>query len=154
MKFSKYTEQELKSLNVLPAGIYAFKVIEATNDFSKKKEGSDEPQKEIIKLKLSTKDAKGRDKYVYCTLSEEMPHIIKHFCDVAGLSFLYDQERLDAQDCIGKVGMMELIVKKSTNPQFGDQNWVKDFVLQKTTASNPELQKQADEVFKDDDITF
>ena len=142
MRFTKYSEQELKSLNVLPTGTYLLTVIEATDDISKPKENVQ--QKEIIKLKLMTKNLKGRDSFVYCNLSEDMPHLIKHFCDCTGLSHLYDQEKLTAGDCIGRIGMMQLIVKKSTNPDYGDSNMVKDFLMEKATEA------PIDQSFNDD----
>lgn len=144
MKFAPKTEEELEVQSLLEPGIYQFQVLDATNEMSKK-------GNEMIKLSLQLWDKDACCHWIFDYLLEAMSFKLRHFCSVTGLMTKYEKGQLDASDCIGKTGCVEISIKegnsKPDGTKYPSQNSVKDYVLNTSYAvsSNDSV---------DDDVPF
>jgi hypothetical protein len=122
MQFTPKTEQEVMAPLLLPAGLYEFKVVDAENCISKS--GND-----MIKLTLTVWAESAVTIFDY--LLEAMAHKLRHFCSATGLIAKYESGTLEDIDCVGKEGLLELIVQKGKQKDDGsmypDRNAIKDY---------------------------
>jgi hypothetical protein len=144
MKFKSKTEKEINEGNLIPKGIYPFEVIDATNSVSKK--GNDMIE---ATLRIFQPDGKTRQLTVY--LMEAMPAQLFHFCTYCGLAAEYGNGTLDASQCEGKTGYVDIGIKEDKTGQYPPQNNVRDFVrppaLKPGTAPHPAASQDEDVPF-------
>lgn len=133
MKFAPKTEEELEVQTLLQPGNYQFHVADASNE--KSKNGN-----EMIKLSLQLWDKDGSTHFVYDYLLEAMSFKLRHFCAVTGLMIKYESGMLDATDCIGKQGHVEIVIKegkaKDDGSKYPSQNSVKDYKVSTNYATS------------------
>ena len=143
MNYTPKTENELKEMDLLPAGNYRFRVTEATDEVSKK-------GKEMIKLKLHVMDPEtNRQTFVFDYLMEAMAHKLRHFCEAVDMLEKYESGTLTPADCNGTEGELELIVEHKGH--WPAKNAVKDYNI--FTEDKPEA-KAAPKPTETDDIIF
>jgi hypothetical protein len=148
MQFKPKTEQELKdelALNLLPKGDYDFEVLDATDTLSK-------AGNEMIKLKLRVYDKQGKGVIVFDYLLESMAYKFKHFCDTVGLSSQYEAGKVIGEECIGKAGVLEIIIQEDKTGQYGPRNSVKDYVVSVSKHANGQPLAKSD--FVDSELPF
>lgn len=68
-------------------------------------------------------------------LLDSVPAKLKHFCDSAGLTDLYESGELTAESCKGANVRVKVKVRKSD--EYGDQNTVADYVARSVLPKNP-----------------
>ena len=133
----------------MDAGIYPFEVSEAID--KKSKSGND-----MIELKLKIWDQLGHERQCFDYLLESMAHKLRHFCEVGGLIDKYDSGDLQAVNCIGKSGHLELVIQvgkpKPEGGYYPDKNSVKDYIKTEKDAINAPI-NNIDPAF-DDSIPF
>jgi hypothetical protein len=143
MNFKSRTEKEIQEANLMPKGVYPFEVISAENAVSKK--GND--MIEAV-LRIFQPDGKTRQLTVY--LMEAMPAQLFHFCTYCGLAAEYGNGTLDAAQCVGKTGYVDIGIKEDKTGQYPPQNNVRDFVrppaLKPGTAPHPVAAKEDGDV--------
>jgi hypothetical protein len=149
MKFEPKTEDQLNNFNLIDEGQYKYKVVEAVDTVSRS--GDDQ-----IKLTLLIIDKQGNERKVKDYLNPKMIHKIKHFCDSNNLKEKYSQGNLEAKDCFGKIGILDLIIQKgkaipddAQGKYFNDQNSVQDYL-----ASDNVQEKDGKKEELNDDIPF
>ncbi len=119
MKFTPKTDEQLSSENLMPEGVYPFEVLEASNQTSK-------AGNSMIKLKLSVYCGES-PRIVFDYIMEKMPFKLKHFCRVTNQLQRYNAGTLEAQDCAGKCGNVQIAIEETTG--FPSKNVVKDYVM-------------------------
>lgn len=143
MKVTPKTEDELRSNNLIPEGIYNFEILEAVEKLSKS-------GNEMIELKLGLWDKSGIMRIVFDYLLDAMEHKLRHFCVVTGLEDKYQSEQITAEDCLNKSGKVHLVIQKGKGKPDGtkypDRNSVQDYV-----SSESDVKKDN---FNDDDLPF
>lgn len=157
MKFKPRTQEELlfetAAMSLITPGIYSFEVIEATNKFSK-------AGNEMIELKLKVWDDNGRERIIFDYLLESMAHKLRHFCEATDLLSKYEMGVIDDMDCVGKSGLVDLIIQKGTQKldgsYYSDRNSVKDYLIKEgfNKPSTPKLSIASNGDIIDDDIPF
>lgn len=149
MKFTPKTDAELKSAYLLPEGEYPFEISGAENAISKS--GND-----MIKMTVRVFKKDGNFNLVTDYLLASMEYKLRHACEACGLLGKYETGLLDAQDFVGKEGVLKLSIRKSE--QYGDQNQVKDYIVQKNEDKKPLPKKDVKgtvaEMLEGDDIPF
>lgn len=125
MKVTPKTEKELQEINNIPPGDYAFEVMDAINDKSRK--GSD-----MITLTLGVFVGDTR-RLLNDYLLDSMPGKLFHFCQYTGLAEKYAAGTLTADDCLGKSGFLTVTIQKGkpkgdgSNESWPDRASVKDY---------------------------
>ena len=137
MRYTPMTESEIKSLNVMEAGIYNFEVIEVhTTDKSgcplQDKNGNDMAK---LKLLLWDKNDKQRSLYTYISGDTTFAYKLRHFAHTLGMLTEYEDGTFNINRAVGKSGQAEIIIKIGTLKADGsgemwpDRNDVKDFII-------------------------
>lgn len=149
LSFQPQSEEEV--LNLSPAGIYDFTVINAVDSISKK---SGNP---MITLTVSIFDITGKEKTITDFILAAFMKKIRHFCETTGLMDKFNLGSLSASDCINKTGKLNLIVEEYNGRL---KNSVEDYIknvgdfpqnnVYKTLSKAPE----AEIVPFDDDVPF
>lgn len=122
MKITPKSDSEISQAGLIPAGIYDFEILEATEGQSKK--GNDMI---TLKLKVFVDDA---ERIVFDYLVDGvMEHKIKHLCSAVGLEANYNEGSVDAELFEGKCGKVSIIIQKSKDIQYDDRNSVKDYIV-------------------------
>lgn len=123
MRVTPKSEAEIASENLLTAGIYDFEVVKAEDQVSKAS-GND-----MIKLTLHVYDADGTEHLVFDYLLDAMAAKLRHAAEVFGMLAKYERGALISDEMVGKTGKVNIIVRKNKDPQYADQNAVKDYVI-------------------------
>ena len=147
MKFEPKSEEQIQRERCLPAGVYDFEVVDATEKQSRS-------GKDMIELKLSV-FVDDHAVQVRDWIVEGFDWKLRHFCDTCGLLNQYEAGTITAEDCVGQAGTVQIVVKDS--PDFGPQNSVKDYGAgkkpQKTSelaVGKPSARKQVAKMDEDD----
>jgi hypothetical protein len=135
MRFDPLNEDQLALANLLQKGQYRFKVLKAEDKVS-------QAGNEMIFLKLGIRGVDDKVKFVFCNLLEAMPHLVKHFCDTTGQPEKYMTGNLNAKDCDGKDGYVEIDIAEDKQNKVL-RNIVKDFII-------ADKYKEPSPQFKDD----
>ena len=117
MQFAPKTEDECK--RVLMTGDAKFTVKTAVDEVSSS--GND-----TIKLGLECVNGNNETAYVFCYLTEKMPHLLRHFAYAAGIGDLYEAGNFTADDCVNREGDLVLAIQKGKDG-YPDQSKVVDF---------------------------
>lgn len=149
MKFKHITDEELQSLFIVDPGVYDFEVTAASDRISKN-------GNEMIELKLKIWDKKGNERIVFDYLLEAMKFKLKHFAECVGLEDKYNSDEIEASDCIGKMGKVDIIIQQGQPNMSGgyypDKNAVKDYV--KSDKNMVQAQKANENLPFDDVMPF
>ena len=124
MRFTPLSEEEIKESNLFEPGIYNFEVLEALDKISKS-------GNEMIELKIKIWDNNGKEKIIYDYLLEMMKFKLKHFSECVSLEDKYNDGGINANDCIGKSGELDLIIYVDKKGRYADKNAVKDYIVNK-----------------------
>lgn len=120
MQFEPKTEEQLKSANILPEGVYDFEVLDAVEGVSKK----GNPQ---IVTTLMVYGNDGMTRYVRDYLTQAFAHKLRHFCETAGLLDAYNNGLLTDDMCRGVSGKVAIKIEKQEG--FAEKNAVKDYIV-------------------------
>jgi hypothetical protein len=154
MKFTPQSEEEILRSFLLPDGNYNYEVVKSEDKVSSK-------GNEYLALELKVWDQSGREHFIYTNLA--FVKLLKHFCDLNGLTDSYINGELQASQCLGKSGgkVMLGFEDEKPNPKGGmykAKNIVVDYVdgiVLKSGIAAPHVAKpNADGSFIDDDIPF
>lgn len=147
MLFDPKSESELQALNLLPDGIYKFRVDEA-EDTKSKSTGAD-----MIKLNLSILDQDGKEHIVLDYLLASLLYKVLHFSETTGLEDKYNSGSLNAADCLGREGYAKIYTQqgqaKGDGTNYPNRNAVKDYVRKQSAPVVAPMNE-----FKDDEIPF
>lgn len=145
MRFPPKSEEEIQSMSLIQPGIYDFEVTKATDKVSKS-------GREMIEIQLTVWDINGKPHTVYDYLMEAMAYKLRHFAQVGNILDKYDSGFMEASDCVGISGKVEIIIQKGQQKPDGsfyfDKNSVKDYI---TTSGDNRTTKQE---IKEDEIPF
>lgn len=145
MRFLAKTEQELMAYKLLQEGVYHFTVTNAEECISKN-------GNEMIKLTLTIWESDGGSRQLYDYLLEAMPIKLRAFANSTGLLEKYGEGQIDADDCEGKEGYVEIIVEpgkpKGDGTLYPARNSVKNY----TSLKKEIMQPHDNEI--NDDIPF
>lgn len=148
MRITPKTEDEIKSGYLMPEGEYPFVISAAEDTLSKS-------GNEMIKMTVRVYKPDGSFNLVTDYLLESMQFKLRHACEACGLLKQYESGQLLGNDFVGKQGMLKLSIRKSE--EYGDQNQVKDYIVQKDADKKPlpkdKLEKAIDGDL-DDSIPF
>ncbi len=149
MDFEPKTDEELDIVNLLPEGIYKYKVIESTDTISQNS-GND-----MIKLVLKIYTNDGKDWKVYTNLS--LIKLLSHFCRVNDMEDVYKSKHIEAYQCMDKSGGRVVIGMEKEKPREGGgvykaKNIVKDYIEDVKQSSQMPLSQKED--FTNDEIPF
>lgn len=149
MRFKPMTESEIKNMGLLPEGQYSFIVADAKEQVSK-------AGNEMIKLELKVNDSQGRPFTVYDYLMEKMAYKLVNFCHATALNEQYEAGLLSAKDCIGKKGVVEIIIDEDKTGTYPNKNCVKSYITPKDGQPAEPVNKVVDPVadFFNDEIPF
>jgi len=138
------TQQELNAIqemSLIPEGKYAFKVKNASDEYSK----SGNSMTKLV-LELNTPVGK-RLIFDYLVDVDSMAFKVKHFCESTGIQ----ASELDAAECKDAEGHVEIVIKKGENG-YPPRNAVADYVAEKDL--QPKIEKSDVEAYFNDDIPF
>jgi hypothetical protein len=156
MRITKKTDEELNAMGLLAPGYYQFEVIEAAETISK-------AGNEMIKLTLKIWDEHGKERKMFDYLLDSMARKLKHFCVHTGQADKYENASLDANNCYGKTGTVQISIEKGKpNPNGGmyeDRNSVVDYVAgvepsMSTPLANTRMTAPPAKPDFDDDVPF
>lgn len=140
--------KQLKEGDLIPKGVYSFEVVNAEEAVSKS--GND-----MIKITLKIWMENGRERMIDDYLLEALEFKLGHFAETTGLLDQYNNKVLNAMDCIGKTGLVKIIIKSDKSGVYPDKNSVIDYVIDKPGSLlmpiKPEIKK---ENFISDDLPF
>lgn len=123
MRVTPRSEKEIAEDGLIPAGTYDFEVMKAEDTISKTT-GND-----MIKLTLRVYDADGGERTLFDYLLDAMPANLRHAAEVFGMLAAYECGALVSSEMVGKVGKVSVIIRKNKDPQYPDQNAIKDYVI-------------------------
>ena len=135
MRYTPYSEAEIKSMNIMDAGTYSFQI----SDVETTKNGqsmTDKNGNEMCKLKLLVWDANKRERVIYTFISGDsnFAYKLRHFAKTLGKISEYEAGTFNVSQTIGLSGVAEIVIKKGgpksdgSGDVWADRNDVKDFV--------------------------
>jgi len=156
------SEQEAieERFNLLKEGEYDA-VIAASQD--KQSASSGNPMMDIT-LQVFDENGKARDVRDFLVFTKGMMWKVIHFADSAGILEAYEQGKLCSEVAIGNRVRVKITVEeggeipadklkgKPAGSKYPDKNKVEDYI--KKADQKPLAQKDEDDPFKDDDISF
>ena len=153
MQFQPKTEAEIKAANLLPEGVYDFEVFDAVDKVSKSGNG-------MIELHLKVFSDDGRTRQMRDWILPAFERKLRHFCEACGLMAQYEAGTLNAEDCIGMAGKVQLV--QQTREGYDPQNSVRDYIVpeagsvptRSTVAAPKPAAAPAHAVHGEDDIPF
>lgn len=152
MRFTPMSEQQCQEVNVLPAGVYDFEVVEAEDTTSKKGNA-------MITLSLRVFNPNGGSVMVrdWLVATDGMMYKVRHFCYAVGLDAAYEAGTLQAALCVGRSGKASIKVRDRTD-DYPASNTVSDYEVADTQpagqASAPSPTNGAHCAITEDDIPF
>lgn len=151
MKFEPKSEETIQRERCLPAGVYDFEVLDAS-------EGPSKSGNQMITLQLRVFSDDGQRVQMRDWLLSAIAHKLRHFCASCGILDLYEAGTLTSDDCKGQSGKVKVVIKEDTG--YGPQNSVADYVVEEKTSSGkiegvgtPQSRKVAADM-DGDDIPF
>lgn len=129
MQFQPKSEKEIQEAMLWPKGEYDFEVLKAERAVSGP--NSKQPGTQFIKLTLRLFNSDGGSRMQNAILHPAMEAQLRHFCDECDIIEKYDAGTLDAHDCEGLSGKLQLKVKDAEG-NFPAKNEVSDWGVKKT----------------------
>lgn len=119
MKYEPVSDKEFNSRLLLPAGDYAFEVLDATEGVSKSS-GAD-----MITLDLLIHAADGSNRKVksYLVGSDKGKFQVRAFCESAGILESYKSGTFCADSCLNRSGWLRLRIEAGRAKDDGSGNW-------------------------------
>lgn len=137
MKYTPISEKEYNERLLLPAGEYAFEVLDAQPGVSKSS-GADMI---VLDLLIHAEDGSNRKVRSYLVASEGGRFQIRAFCKAVGVIAKYDAGTFNAEDCLGRSGWLKLKIEKGRAKEDGstwpDKNSVASFIEAPTGKPRP-----------------
>jgi len=131
LTFVPKNEEDLQTL--LTVGIGSFEVSKAIAK-------PDKNGKPMIKLILKVWDESGQEGIIfdYLMLNEHKFSLrkIRHFCYAIGIGNLYEDGKLNASDCEGKFGKLQIGIQKDKEGNYPDKNNVRDYIYLQKSPNN------------------
>ena len=129
MKYDPVSEKEFNERMLLPEGAYAFEVLNAVDDVSKKS-GADMI---VLDLLIHAEDGSNRKVKSYLVASPGGRFAVRAFAVSTGLLPRYESGELTPEDCLGKSGWLKLKIEKGKakddgSGNFPDKNSVASFL--------------------------
>lgn len=121
MKFTPRTDAEIEAeqAKFKPLkGIFDFEVVEASDEISKN-------DNEMIKVVIGVWRPEGSQVLIKDYLLAAMAFKFKHFCEATGMLDRYEAGDVNASDCLGKTGKVELKLKRVDDKEYSE---VKDYI--------------------------
>ena len=134
MKFTPKTDAEIaeEQAKFKPLkGIFDFEVTEASDEISNA--GND-----MIKVVIGVWRPDGSQVLIKDYLLAAMAFKFKHFCEATGMLDRYEAGDVNAGDCLGKTGQVELKIKKVEDKEYSE---VKDYIKRIASAQNAQPPK-------------
>lgn len=122
MKVTPKSENEIKSANLLPAGVYDAEIGTAEDKVSA-------AGNEMIKLDVTVFDKGGKQYFIYDYLLDAMAFKVRHAADACGLLDKYESGQLLADDFIGKSCQVKIKVDISKDVKYPDKNAIVDYIV-------------------------
>ncbi len=123
LQFEPKKEEELNTL--LAIGIGDYEVIKSTAKIS-------HIGNAMIELVLKVWDSQGNQGNIFDYLILNGHNLslrkIRHFCYSAGLESTYEEGKLNASQCLGKVGKLQIGIQKDKEEKYPDKNSVQDYI--------------------------
>jgi hypothetical protein len=124
MRFTPLTEEELRVQSLMQEGCYSYQVIKAEDAIS-------QAGNEYIKLTIKVWADDGKEHLIFTNLA--LVKLLKHFCDINGMSEDYKSGNIPAEKCLYKAGGKVLIGIEGEKPNpkggvYAAKNIVKDYV--------------------------
>ena len=168
MKYTPYTEHEIKSMNLMDEGIYKFQVMDVILNDKNGNQLQDKNGNDMAKLKLMVWDKESREHIIYTFISGDgnFAYKLRHYADTLGMVLDYEDGTFNIMRTIGKNGLASVIIKKGTTKADGsgelwpDRNDVKDFVVEthspfeRPKEITPSDTSSQSETSLDDDVPF
>lgn len=158
MRYQPKTEKELQDQLLWPDGEYDFEVVKA--EPAKSGPQSKSPGTEFIKLNVAIFNDAGGKKFINAILHPAMEWQLRQFCEEGGIIAKYDSGSLEADDCQGICGKLQLKTKEAEG-NFPAKNEVKAWGVKKkaekakTTSAPPSPVSKGDAPPNDgDDVPF
>lgn len=157
MKYTPFTEAQIKSQNVIEEGVYMFEVVDVITTDKNNTPLRDKNGNDMAKLKLVIFDKNNKERVLYTFISGDnnFAYKLRHFAESIGMIASYEDGVFDIEKTLGKSGKADIVIKKGTIKADGsgemwpDRNDVKDFVV--NVAQSP-LQTNQDLI--NDEIPF
>ena len=153
MNFKPQSEKELKEKMLWPAGEYDFEISKA--EPAKSGDKSKNPGTPYIKLTIRIFNKDGGERMINGILHPAMEWQLRSFCYETGLGDKYEAGTLEAADCEGRNGWLQLKVEEAKG-DFPAKNAVKDWGKKATKKDKVSaIAAQAEPLDPDnDDIPF
>lgn len=119
MKYQPVSEKEYNERLLLPAGEYAFEVLNATPGQSKSS-GADMITLELL---VHSTDSGSRKVKAYLVASDGGKYQVRAFCVSTGLLARYNAGTFCAEDCLSKGGWLRLRIEKGKPKDDGSGDW-------------------------------
>lgn len=131
LQFEPKKEEELNTL--LAIGIGDYEVIKST---AKKSHIGNS----MIELVIKVWDSQGNQGNIFDYLILNGHNLsmrkIRHFCYSAGLGISYEEGKLNASQCFGKVGKLQIGIQKDKEGKYPDKNSVQDYIYLEINTKN------------------
>lgn len=133
MRYTAYSEEQIKSMSLLEAGTYTFEVVEVSETDQHKNSLIDKDGYDYARLKLKIVGL--THPFHINTILGANPKIaykLRGFCETVDLLSSYEEGNLDLRTAIKRRGLAKIVVRKSRpRPDGGEwpaQNEVSSFV--------------------------
>lgn len=136
MKYTPYSELDIKNMGVMDEGTYPFKVVEVSTADNYGQQLRDKNGNEMAKLKLTVWDKNRSERGIttYISADSRFAYKLRHFSESIGMLSEYESGTFDIVRTVGRSGIAQIVVRKGTLKQDGsgdvwpDRNDVKDFI--------------------------
>ena len=159
MRYTPFTEEQIQTQHIVPAGNYVFKVIDVQtmkNGYAMvDKNGNDMAR---IKVMIYDENHNERFIYTYITGADTFAYKLRHLCKTIGMLKEYEAGTFNINHTIGKQGECQVVIRKGQTKSDGsgdmwpDQNDIKDFVV--STMNERKHSTTPSNDFEDSDIPF
>lgn len=154
MQFKPKTEKELKEQALWPEGEYDFEITKSEPAISGDK--SKTPGTPYIKMIARIFNAEGNERMVNTILHPAMEWQLRAFCYETGMDDKYEAGTLEAADCEGCAGKLQLKIEQAKG-DFPAKNVVKDWgakAEKKARAEKAALPVAPSDEPESDDVPF
>lgn len=131
LQFEPKKEEDL--ITLLEIGIGDYEVIKAEAKTSK-------TGNSMIELTLKVWDSLGNQGNIFDYLILNGHNLsmrkIRHFCYSSGLISSYEEGKLNAYQCLGKVGKLQIGIQKDKEGKYPDKNSVNDYIYLEKNIKN------------------